>query len=53
MAVKDIEAEKSRLVSELEVEEFEVFSREEVPVKWCTFSDPWGKSNENKKMDDK
>ncbi|WP_316568748.1 VOC family protein [Neobacillus sp. YIM B06451] len=42
VAVKDLEAEKSRLVSELEVENFEVFSREEVPVKWCTFSDPWG-----------
>ena len=41
-AVKDLAAEKARLVSELKIEDFEVFSREEVPVKWGTFSDPWG-----------
>lgn len=37
-----IEAERERLVNELNVEYFEIFSREEVPVKWATFSDPWG-----------
>ena len=41
-AVKDLAAEKARLTGKLKVEDFEIFSREEVPVKWCTFSDPWG-----------
>ena len=42
LAVKDLAAEKARLIDELKVEDFEIYSREEVPVKWCTFSDPWG-----------
>jgi len=42
LAVKDLASEKERLIDELKVEDFEIFSREEVPVKWCTFSDPWG-----------
>nr|WP_144924691.1 VOC family protein [Paenibacillus bovis] len=42
LAVKDLAAEKERLIDVLKVEDFEIFSREEVPVKWCTFSDPWG-----------
>jgi hypothetical protein len=29
-------------VGEMGVELFEVYSREEVPVKWGSFSDPWG-----------
>jgi hypothetical protein len=40
--VENIEEMKSRLITLLEVENLEVLSREEVPVKWCTFSDPWG-----------
>ena len=42
LGVKSIEEERSRLIKELHIESFEVFSREEVPVKWATFSDPWG-----------
>ncbi|MFA9557627.1 VOC family protein [Evansella sp. AB-rgal1] len=40
--VSDIETERERLVAELSIEEFDIYSREEVPVKWGTFSDPWG-----------
>lgn len=40
--VTDIEAEQKRMKDELNVENFEIFSREEVPVKWGTFTDPWG-----------
>lgn len=40
--VKDIEADRERVVRELEVEPFKVFSLDGVPVKWGTFSDPWG-----------
>jgi catechol 2,3-dioxygenase-like lactoylglutathione lyase family enzyme len=40
--VTNIEETKGRLVHELGVENFEVYSRKEVPVQWCTFSDPWG-----------
>ena len=42
LAVIDIKAEKDRLFRELDVENFEIFSRQEVPVKWATFTDPWG-----------
>ncbi|MCL6600386.1 MAG: hypothetical protein K6T81_16875 [Alicyclobacillus macrosporangiidus] len=37
LGVTDIEAERDRIVNELGVEPFEVYSREEVPVKWGTF----------------
>ncbi|UOE95795.1 VOC family protein [Alkalihalobacillus sp. LMS39] len=40
--VPNLELEKQRLIEKLAVNDFEVFSREEVPVKWATFSDPWG-----------
>lgn len=30
------------MIHELQVEPFEVYQREEVPVKWGTFADPWG-----------
>jgi len=42
LAVKDIKAEKERLFRELDVENFEIFSRTEVPVTWASFTDPWG-----------
>ena len=42
LAVQDIDAERRRLVQELHIENFEIYAREEVPVKWATFSDPWG-----------
>lgn len=42
LGVKSIEQERLRLINELHIESFEIFSREEVPVKWATFSDPWG-----------
>ncbi|UYZ23809.1 VOC family protein [Mesobacillus jeotgali] len=44
LGVKSIEDERSRLINEINIESFEIFSREEVPVKWATFSDPWGNS---------
>jgi hypothetical protein len=40
--VADLEAERERVVRELQVESFAIFSREGVPVRWGTFSDPWG-----------
>lgn len=40
--VTNITAERDRLVKELGIEKFEIFSREEVPVKWGSFTDPWG-----------
>ncbi|GGF87752.1 VOC family protein [Paenibacillus aceti] len=38
----NIEAEKVRLVEVLEIDDFEIYSRPEVPVKWGTFTDLWG-----------
>ena len=38
----DIERERQRVVDELGVEPFEIETRDEVPVLWATFPDPWG-----------
>ena len=40
--VLNIESERERLVRELQIEAFAIHNREEVPVRWGTFSDPWG-----------
>lgn len=42
IGVKDIMGEKERLCRELKVDNFEIFSRPEVPVRWGSFTDPWG-----------
>ena len=42
LGVTSIEHERNRMIEELNVDFFEIHSREEVPVKWATFSDPWG-----------
>ena len=42
LGVTDIEAERNRVIEELSVEPFDVYSRKEVNAKWATFSDPWG-----------
>jgi hypothetical protein len=42
LGVQDIAAERQRLMEKLQIESFEIYSRSEVPVKWGTFSDPWG-----------
>lgn len=42
LGVLSIEDERNRMVNELNVETFEILSREEVPVKWATFADPCG-----------
>ncbi|MBH0155162.1 VOC family protein [Fictibacillus sp. 5RED26] len=42
LGVVDLHAERKRLMDVLHIEEFEIFERVEVPVKWATFSDPWG-----------
>ncbi|TFB22848.1 VOC family protein [Filobacillus milosensis] len=42
LGVTNIEAAKQRLLDKFNIEDFEVHSRKEVPVKWGTFSDPWG-----------
>ncbi|OZU87007.1 ornithine monooxygenase [Virgibacillus indicus] len=42
LGVRDIKGERERLVKELNIDEFEIYSRREVPVKWGTFTDPWG-----------
>jgi catechol 2,3-dioxygenase-like lactoylglutathione lyase family enzyme len=40
--VSDIERERLRVISELGIEVGQIYSREGVPAKWCTFQDPWG-----------
>lgn len=42
LGVMNIEAERERLVKELNLDTFEIDERPEVPVRWATFSDPWG-----------
>lgn len=42
LGVTNIEDERNRLIEELKIERFEIHSRPEVPVKWGTFTDPWG-----------
>lgn len=42
LGVTDIIAERARLVKELGIDEFEIYSREEVSAKWGTFTDSWG-----------
>lgn len=42
LAVNDLEAEQARIAKELNVDHFEICTRDEVPVRWGTFSDPWG-----------
>lgn len=42
IGVTDLEATRDLLVQELNIARFEIHSREEVPVKWGTFEDPWG-----------
>lgn len=42
LGVTDIESERERLIKQLNIDQFEIYSRKEVPVKWGTFSDPWG-----------
>ncbi|MCM3710374.1 VOC family protein [Sporosarcina luteola] len=42
LGVLDLEKERNRIQEELGVKRFELHSREEVPVKWGTFTDPWG-----------
>jgi len=42
LGVSSIEAERTRMINELNIEFFDIHSREEVPVKWATFTDPWG-----------
>lgn len=42
VGIVDMDQELQRLERGLGIKKVEVFSRTEVPVKWCTFSDPWG-----------
>jgi len=42
LGVMSIEEERERLMKELKIEFFKIIDREEVPVKWGTFHDPWG-----------
>lgn len=58
MGVIDIKAERDRMIKELNIEPFEIHSRKEVPVKWGSFTDPWGNRlgffeylNENEKVE--
>lgn len=34
--------DRERLAESLQIAHFEIYQREEVPVKWGTFADPWG-----------
>ncbi|HWL22499.1 MAG TPA: VOC family protein [Ureibacillus sp.] len=42
LGVKDIEEERERLLQDLAIAPFEIYSKEGVPVKWGTFQDSWG-----------
>jgi len=42
LGTTNIEAEKDRLIEVLKIDDFEIYSRPEVPVKWGSFTDPWG-----------
>lgn len=42
LGIDNLEKERERLINDLKIEPFYIYSREEVPVKWTTFSDPWG-----------
>lgn len=42
LGVPDLEQERERLITELKITPFDIHTRKEVPVKWATFSDPWG-----------
>jgi hypothetical protein len=42
LGITNLEAERDRLVKALKIDRFEIQSRPEVPVKWGTFTDPWG-----------
>ena len=42
LGITNIIAERDRLVKEVGIAEFEIYSREEVAAKWGTFTDPWG-----------
>lgn len=41
IGVGDIEFERDRVMKELNVDYFEIYSRDEVPARWATFYDPW------------
>jgi hypothetical protein len=42
LGVRSIDRERERLMSLLGIDSFDIHDREEVPVKWATFQDPWG-----------
>lgn len=42
LGITNIEEERDRVMNDLKVEYFDIHSIEGVPVKWGTFSDPWG-----------
>lgn len=42
IGVTNIESHREKMSKELNVSNFEIHSREKVPVKWATFNDPWG-----------
>ena len=42
LGITNISAERDRLMKHLKIDKFEIHSRAEVPVKWGTFTDPWG-----------
>lgn len=42
LGVNDLDGERKRIIQKLQVDPFEIHSRSEVPVRWASFSDPWG-----------
>ena len=42
LGVLNLEAERTRLMDVLGLPFFEIEGRDEVPVRWATFHDPWG-----------
>lgn len=41
LGLTDLESERERLIRDLAIPPFEIYSRPEVPVRWATFQDPW------------
>lgn len=42
LGVRDLEAERARVMEQLDIQDFDIYTRSGVPVKWATFPDPWG-----------
>ncbi len=42
LGVRNLEAARERAIEQLNIQDFDIHMRSDVPVKWATFPDPWG-----------